>query len=77
MTIKILAFGSIAEILGTSEMNSDSIHSTSELKIFLTENYPALAESKFSIARNKQIISDDQIFQEGDVIALLPPFSGG
>lgn len=39
--------------------------------------YPALGAQKFQVAVNRSIAPLGQVLQEGDEVALLPPFSGG
>jgi molybdopterin synthase sulfur carrier subunit len=43
----------------------------------LHRTYPALAESKYVIAVNKQVITSNTSLDENSVVALLPPYSGG
>jgi molybdopterin synthase sulfur carrier subunit len=43
----------------------------------LHSTYPALAESKYVIAVNKQVITSNTSLDENSVVALLPPYSGG
>jgi len=43
----------------------------------LHNTYPALAESKYVIAVNKQVITSNTSLNENSVVALLPPYSGG
>lgn len=77
MKIKILAFGVVAEITGP-ELEIETEITTSEQALSILEaKYPSLREVKFSIALNKSIIRQETELMDGDVIALLPPFSGG
>jgi len=77
LTIDILAFGQLTDITGQSAWQMEDITNTDQLKTILAEKYPALAQSKFLIAVNKEIIRGNVKLKSGDVVALLPPFSGG
>jgi|APTNR8051073442_1049403.scaffolds.fasta_scaffold00555_19 molybdopterin synthase sulfur carrier subunit len=76
-SIKVLAFGMIAEKIGCSEIKLSDVRSTAELKQQLTVLYPALQGITFSIAVDFQTVSDDYPLTESSQVALLPPFSGG
>jgi molybdopterin synthase sulfur carrier subunit len=77
MTIKILAFGQAAEITEKSEWEVTDMKHTAELYELLNVKFPDLAAIKYRMALNKQIIRGNTALNDGDVIALLPPFSGG
>lgn len=77
MEINILAFGPIAEVIGKSEYKLTGIESLADLKNTLTNNFPELKSINFAYAINKKIISADLKLNNGDTVALLPPFSGG
>ncbi len=75
MAAKIIAFGQIAEITGKElELN---VGDTDSLSSLLQENYPALVHKKYIIAVNKKIQTHNAIIDGNDVVALMPPFSGG
>ncbi|WP_246535362.1 MoaD/ThiS family protein [Litoribacter ruber] len=76
-TIKIMAFGVIAEKLGQAELKIEQPQNISELRETLLNTYPQLASLKFTIALNKQVVSEDKAIGPDDEVALLPPFSGG
>jgi molybdopterin synthase sulfur carrier subunit len=75
--MKILFFSSIAEITGCPEIVVHDCDSTADLKLKLEERFPALKKSRYAIALNKRILPQDESLKEDDVVALLPPFSGG
>jgi len=77
MEIKILAFGEIAEVIGNSEMKINDLKNTNELNVKLIELYPALASIKFAMAVNQKVVQSITMLNNADVVALLPPFSGG
>ena len=76
MSIHIILFGQLADITGNSVF-VDNIADTDSLINKLHTAYPALAETKYAIAVNKQLITSNTSLNENSVVALLPPFSGG
>ncbi len=80
MTITVKYFGSLTDITRTSSEQFTFLttpFSLYQLKNELSEKYPSLNNSNFRVAHNQQIISEDVILNSNDVVALLPPFSGG
>lgn len=75
--MKVLYFGVLSEIAGKSEEEMDFSGQISELKIRLNESYPDFRNQRFQVSLNQEIANDDQKVNEGDEIALLPPFTGG
>ena len=75
MIIKI--FGQLSDIIGGNSLEMDDIASTDELIKNLQLKYPALANSKYRVAVNRNIIQSNTELQTGAEVALLPPFSGG
>jgi molybdopterin synthase sulfur carrier subunit len=75
--IKILAFGIIAEKINTKELYLDSIKNIDDLKIWMITKNEGIQLTQMNIAVNRKIVHDNIIFNDGDEIALLPPFSGG
>ena len=76
MSIQIILFGQLADIAGKSVFVND-VADTDSLINALNKTYPALAESKYVIAVNKEVITSNTLLNENHVVALLPPFSGG
>lgn len=75
MTIKI--FGQLVDIMGSNSFEVADINNTDELINDLQSKYPALKNSKYNIAVNRNIIQANTILKPGAEVALLPPFSGG
>jgi molybdopterin converting factor small subunit len=75
--LKILVFGQLTDITGTSEMEWDHCADTERLRVKLLETYPGLSSKTFRIAVDNQIVEGSLLLKPGAVIALLPPFSGG
>ena len=56
----IKAFGMVAEEIGQSEIWMDSVSNTQELLAILKERYPGLEGMKFSLAVDKELVSENQ-----------------
>ena len=76
-TIEILAFGQIIDITGQKTWQMKDVHDTNELKVSLTKSFPSISKAEYRIAVNMEIIRGNVKLNPGDVVALLPPFSGG
>lgn len=73
--IKLMSFGRLKEILGSDlELEAES---SEELLIQLNEKFPQLKDLKLRIAVNQKIISENTELKNNDVVALMPPYSGG
>ena len=77
MKIKILFFGSLVEKTGVKEMMLDHQGDLGSLKEKLYDDYPAIKELTFKLAINTELINFNKELNDGDVVALLPPFAGG
>jgi molybdopterin synthase sulfur carrier subunit len=75
MSIKIIAFGQIAEITG-KEISIDAVN-TNSLRLELNAQFPQLEGKKYGIAVNNKLVTNDVTLYEGDIVALMPPYSGG
>jgi len=64
-------------VLQSGEINSLEIIDSNSLKDYLTARHPELSTKKFLLAINKNIVQANTVLQEGDTVAVLPPFSGG
>lgn len=75
MEVKIISFGQIAEITGkefvTEATDLDS------LKLHLIQQFPELSDKKFAFAVNRKLVQENVILNQNDVVALMPPYSGG
>ena len=77
MKIEILLFGQVADLLNTSSVAIDVEGDTKALHDALLEQFPQLANARYTMAVNKKTISVNTKLTEGSIVALLPPFSGG
>ena len=77
MSISVKLFGQIADVVGSNSIEFESAADTDELIQQLQSKYPALKNSKYKVAVNRNIIQSNTALQQNTEIALLPPFSGG
>jgi len=75
MVVKI--FGQLSDVIGSNSLEVNGITNTDDLVKNLQLQYPALADSKYRLAVNRNIIQSNTELQTGAEVALLPPFSGG
>lgn len=77
MRVKVLIFGQLTDITGESEIYLNEVSDRDQLVKKLNQEYPALADSKYAIAVDKKVISQNTRLTDECTVALLPPFSGG
>ena len=76
MQVNIIIFGQLRDLLGENFMLSDITDTNSLIKT-LNERFPQLADSKYVMAVNKKIVTENISLTNNSTVALLPPFSGG
>ena len=77
MEITVLFFGELAEVAGANKIAVQNMSDTQSLTECMVEKYPALKNRTYRIAVNKEVISGKQNLNNGDEVALLPPYAGG
>jgi len=80
MKITILLFGILKDIIGTNtlELNVDAKITIANLKESLIKEHDKLNDfSNFSVAVNEEYVETSHILKANDVVALIPPVSGG
>ncbi len=80
MKCNILLFGIAADIVGSNELTLQIAENTNvfQLKSILTNNYKAFKNiHQFAIAINESYANDDVLILENDIVAIIPPVSGG
>lgn len=78
--IKVLFFAGIREKMDRESVNVNAANGTvNNLKQMLIEQYPEIADdvSRSMIAVNEEFVAEDTVLQENDVVAIIPPVSGG
>ena len=76
MGVKIILFGKLADIAGCA-VSVDNVADTDSLVDSLNKRFPDLATTKYVIAVDKQLITENTVLNKKSMVALLPPFSGG
>lgn len=79
-THRILTFAAAGEIVGADhcQLLLPVGATVADLRAALRAAYPAFDQlSGFAVARNEVYASDDEIIEEGDVLVVIPPVSGG
>ncbi|MCF8341967.1 MAG: MoaD/ThiS family protein [Chitinophagaceae bacterium] len=77
MSINLLFFGQLSTLVGSNNMTIENIVDTESLQLYLFEKFPEMANAKFVIALNNEVILKNTVVNIGDTLAFLPPFSGG
>ncbi|MCF6181913.1 MoaD/ThiS family protein [Lutibacter sp.] len=80
MTIQLLFFGITADLVGDNSLDYkiDKPISIQKFKEQLVSDYKVLKNiNEFVIAVNEEYANDELIIKDGDVVAIIPPVSGG
>ena len=77
MKVKVLFFGVLAEVAGTAGQNYEKVNSFNDLNQMIKDDYPEFVNYNYRISVNNEIINNDPLLNDGDEVALLPPFAGG
>ena len=80
MTINLLFFAITTDLVGKNDMLFSINENTTvnELKKILITQFSALKNlHEFAIAVNEDYAEDILVLNEGDVVAIIPPVSGG
>ncbi len=77
MEVKVLFFGVLAEVTGTRLKNYYEVKTIGDLKLRIYDDFPEVIHYNFRISLNNEIINNDPNLNNGDEIALMPPFAGG
>ena len=80
MKITVLLFGIIRDLIGenTLKLDLEKAISIGQFKQYLLKKYDNLQQySNFSIAVNEEYVDLNYVLQANDVVALIPPVSGG
>jgi molybdopterin synthase sulfur carrier subunit len=77
MEVKVLFFGVLSEVTGTSVKHYHDVGSLGDVKLRIRDDFPEISHYNFRIAVNNEITDKDPDLKSGDEIALMPPFAGG
>ena len=80
MKIELLFFGICTDLIGKNSLNYQ-LHENATVKVLkdrLISEYSNLSKiDEFAIAVNEDYANDDIALKEGDIVAVIPPVSGG
>tara|TARA_R110002049_G_scaffold75991_1_gene195521 strand:- start:5217 stop:5459 length:243 start_codon:yes stop_codon:yes gene_type:complete len=80
MKIEILFFGITSDLINETQLKiefQDAI-SVADFKMNLKQKYPQLENiNSYAIAVNEEYAEDNIVLKENDVVAVIPPVSGG
>lgn len=80
MKVTVIFFAALRDVVGCSEreveLNSEQLNAK-HLIACLMEQHPGLTMAGVRVALNEEFVDLDAPIQDGDVIALIPPVSGG
>ncbi|OAD46619.1 molybdopterin converting factor subunit 1 [Polaribacter atrinae] len=80
MKIQVLFFGITTDLVGSStlELNIVDVATVADFKKSLKEKYHQLENlNSYAIAVNESYAADNLLLKESDVVAVIPPVSGG
>lgn len=80
MNLQILLFGITTDLVGETTLSFSLSPSSSvlQLKEQLQNQYPQLSQiNSYAIAVNEEYATDETTLKENDVVAIIPPVSGG
>ena len=76
--IRVLLFANLQEEAGRSELQIEKENITvAELKDIVATEYNLPVSAPIMVAINEEYANEDDMIQSGDVVALIPPVSGG
>jgi molybdopterin synthase sulfur carrier subunit len=76
--IRVLLFANLQEEAGTSELQIEKENITvAELKEIVAKEYNVPVSAPIMVAINEEYANEDDTIHTGDVVALIPPVSGG
>lgn len=80
MKINTLFFGITKDLVGTSQLQVevDENSSIADFKAVLQDEFSQLENiNSYAIAVNEEYATDADVLKENDVVAVIPPVSGG
>ena len=80
MKVNTLFFGITTDLVGASSLQIDVEENTliKDFKLILLETYSQLENiNSYAIAVNEEYATDATVLNESDVVAVIPPVSGG
>jgi molybdopterin converting factor subunit 1 len=75
--IEVMFFGQLIEGTGVASIMVEEVANTEELIQMMKMRYPFLESSKYMLAVNNTMVTENTFITPGSKVALMPPFSGG
>ncbi|MBE5104670.1 molybdopterin converting factor subunit 1 [Bacillus thuringiensis] len=76
--IRVLLFANLQEEAGVSELQIEEENITvAQLKEIVAKEYNVPVSAPIMVAINEEYANEDDKIQSGDIVALIPPVSGG
>ncbi|MCC2342505.1 molybdopterin converting factor subunit 1 [Bacillus anthracis] len=76
--IEVLLFAHLQEEVSKTALHIDCENITvAKLKEVLIKEYNVAISNEIMVAINEEYANEDDIIQTGDVVAMIPPVSGG
>jgi sulfur-carrier protein len=77
MKVKVLFFGVLAQVTGTNLKHYQDVKSIGDLMLRIQDDFPEVVHYNYRISLNSEIVDNEPSLNDGDEVALLPPFAGG
>jgi molybdopterin converting factor small subunit len=79
VNVTVLFFGILSDKTGMNSLMFSNAETLDELINELEKKFPLISQkkTKYIVSRNHEIVRTNVKLNEGDEIALIPPFSGG
>lgn len=75
--IEVIFFGQLTDATGESSVMVEEVANTDMLINLMKLRYPSLESSKYMVAVNNTMVTENTILTPGSKVAFMPPFSGG
>lgn len=75
--IEVIFFGQLTDSTGVSSVLVEDVANTETLIHLIKSRYPSLESSKYVVAVNNTMVTENTILTPGSKVAFMPPFSGG
>lgn len=76
--ITLLFFAGVKETIGSETLRIDGKKQTiAQIKEYLLHTYPTLSLQGVMVAVNEEFALDEDIVEGNDIVAFIPPVSGG